>query len=144
DLAGETYHAQFAERMCTTEYVDDFATDGGVMMFVNANRGSDGMTLADVGPAIEGEAAAEDEDAAQKSAAVVREWGPELAPEQVRLVDLLQFLQWPPFERRKRRLAVIVSAWDVVTTPNLTPDQWLAREMPFLRQFLLNNGDSFD
>jgi hypothetical protein len=73
-----------------------------------------------------------------------REWSPELVPEQVRLVDLLQFLQQPPFARRLRRVAVSVSAWDVIPEPKPSPHAWLARELPLLHQFLECNPDSFE
>jgi hypothetical protein len=36
-----------------------------------------------------------------------------------------------------------VSAWDVVLEPKPSPEQWLARERPFLYQFLTNNPKSF-
>jgi hypothetical protein len=136
DLSGESFREQFAVRACTADYVEGFASTGGILLFVNANRPSDGMTLADIGPAIAG--AEESEEPEGK-----KEWTADTVPEQVRLVDLLQFLLRPPFIRRQRRLAVVVSAWDAVLEPKPSPEQWLAREMPFLHQFLANNPESF-
>jgi hypothetical protein len=107
------------------------------MLFVNANRPCDGITLSDIGPAI---APASEPPEREDE----REWTAEAVPEQVRLVELLQFLLRPPFARRKRRLAVIVSAWDTVLDEKPTPAQWLARELPLLDQFLTNNPESFD
>ncbi len=122
--------------MCSADYVDGFSRDGGILLFVSADRRTDGLTLADLGPAIAG---AEERD----EEPVVREWSPPDVPQQVQLVELLQFLQRPPFARRCRRLGVIVSAWDVVLEPKPAPDEWLAREMPLLHQFLMNNPESF-
>lgn len=137
DLSGESFEEQFADRACTADYVSGFAGEGGVLLFVSANRRSDGMTIVDIGPAIEGADEPEQPE-------IPREWTAQDVPQQVRLVDLLQFLLRPPFPQRCRRLAVIVSAWDVVLEPRPTPDQWLAREMPLLHQFLRNNPGSFD
>jgi hypothetical protein len=137
DLSGESFEEQFAARACASDYVEGFRHPGGILLFVNANRPSDGMTLAEIGPAI----AVTDEPAEHE---LEREWTAELVPEQVRLVDLLQFLLRPPFVRRQRRLVVVVSAWDVVLEPKPTPEQWLARELPLLHQFLTNNPESFD
>jgi hypothetical protein len=138
DLSGETFKEQFAARACTSDYVNGFAGPGGILLFVNANRPSDGMTLADIGPAVA------DADEPLESEGE-KEWTADVVPEQVRLVDLLQFLLRPPFLRRQRRLAVVVSAWDAVHARHkLTPDQWLARELPFLHQFLANNVESFE
>lgn len=137
DLSGESFKVQFATRSCTPDYVEGFKGAGGILLFVNANRPSDGMTLADIGPAIaDGEEVHEPE--------VEMEWTADVVPEQVRLVDLLQFLLRPPFLRRRRRLAVVVSAWDAVLAPKPSPEQWLRRELPLLDQFLANNPESFD
>lgn len=136
DLSGESFEDQFASRTCRPEYVEGFTRDGGILLFVNADRPLDGITLLDLQPAIVG-------DVDSQSTAAAREWTPELAPEQVRLVEVLQFLQRPPFIHRQRRLAVCVSAWDVIADPRPSPDEWLAREMPLLGQFLRNNPESF-
>jgi hypothetical protein len=145
DLSGESFTQQFAARRCAPDYVEGFNGSGGILLFVNANRPSDGMTLADIGPAIAdadepAEPKGEDEPAEPKGE---KEWTADFVPEQVRLVDLLQFLLRPPFLRRPRRLAVVISAWDVVLAPKPAPEQWLARELPFLHQFLTNNPENF-
>jgi hypothetical protein len=136
DLSGESFEEQFAARACSSDYVEGYAGAGGVLLFVNANRGSEDITLLDLGPAL-----ANSDEAAEAEGE--KEWTPELVSEQVRLVDLLQFLLRPPFVRRQRRLAVVVSAWDVVLEPKPPPEQWLARERPLLHQFLTNNPESF-
>lgn len=147
DLAGEAFESQFALRTCRSDYVDGYAKDGGILLFVNADRGQDGMTILDLGPALGGH----DEplhslgpESRSEASSAVHEWAPSLVPEQVRLVDLLQFLLRPPFKRRRRRIAVAISAWDVVADIGLAPTDWLAREMPLLHQFLRNNPDSFE
>ena len=60
------------------------------------------------------------------------------------IVELLQFLQRRPFNRRRRRVAVMVSAWDVVPEPRPDPARWLEREFPLLFQFLVTNSNSFE
>lgn len=137
DLSGESFKEQFAARLCTPDYVEGFTRTGGILLFVNANRPSDGLTLMDIGSAITD---AEEQPKPESE----KEWTTDIVPEQVCLVDLLQFLLRPPFIRRQRRLAVIVSAWDTVLAVKPLPEQWLARELPFLHQFLTNNRESFD
>jgi hypothetical protein len=135
DLSGESFEAQFAARICKPEYVSGYDDDGGIMLFINADRGSDGMTVLDLGPEVAGDGAAQQTPA--------EEWSAKCVPEQVRLVDLLQFLLAPPFRRGCRRLAVVISAWDVIPQ-KIKPSDWLAREMPLLDQFLRNNPGSFE
>ncbi len=136
DLSGESFEDQFSSRSCKSEYVDGFNRDGGILLFVNADRPQEGLTLTDIAPII-----ATDQDSTSRP--TEKGWSPDLVPEQVRLVDLLQFLQRPPFLRKQRRLAVGISAWDVVTPVDLSPEEWLSRELPFLYQYLINNSESF-
>jgi len=135
DLAGESFERQVATRKCRKTYIDDFDGNGGVMLFLTADRPQDGATLLDMAPMWEGEESQSDE---------MKEWTPSCIPQQVQLVELLQFLQRPPFRRVCRRLAVIISAWDVIAEPRPSPEVWLNRELPLLHQFLLSNGASFN
>lgn len=139
DLSGESFKEQFRTRSCSPAYVEGYERDGGVLLFVNADRPSDGMSLLDI-PA----------DGASEVAGAVLEaemetpWSADMVPEQVQLVELLQFLISPPFMRRRRRLALVVSAWDTVGGPKPTPDEWLGRELPLLHQFLRSNAAFFE
>lgn len=136
DLSGESFERQVALRTCRLEYLEGFAGDGaGAMLFVTADRPQDGLTVLEVNSMLE---------APNDPPAEVLEWTPKLLPQQVQLVELLQFLQRRPFRRARRRLAVIVSAWDVVSAPRPTPGEWLDRELPLLSQFLASNQESFE
>lgn len=135
DLAGELFNQQVATRKCRKAYVEGFNGDGGAMLFLTANRYQDGITLQDMAEVFEEEVS---------QSALSSDWTPDNIPQQVKLVELLQFLQRPPFQRKKRRLAVIVSAWDVISETSLSPEAWLHREQPLLHQFILSNSDSFD
>ncbi len=137
DLSGESFERQFAARGCRRSYVEGFETDGGILLFVKADRGHQGLTIMDLAPALAGA------DEADRTGAA-RDWSPDLVPEQVQLVELLQFLQRRPFRRARRRVAVVVSAWDVVPAPRPSPVAWLARELPLLYQFLVANPPSFE
>lgn len=136
DLSGESFNIQVASRKCTSEYVDNCNHEGGVILFVNADRVQDGMNIVDLAPLLDGAEEA-------RESKPVTEWAHKLVPQQVRLVELLQFLQRPPFTRRHRRLVVAISAWDVVQQPRPAPETWLERECPLLHQYLIANPDSF-
>jgi len=136
DLSGESFEDQLASRRCSQNYVDLHSRAGGILLFINVDRGQDGMTMHDIGPAIAGDDASLTSDA--------REWSPDVVPEQVKLVELLQCLQRAPFYRRRRRLVVALSAWDVIPQGGPSPTEWLAREMPLLDQFIRANRQSFE
>jgi len=67
-----------------------------------------------------------------------------LVPAQVRIVQILSDLQRAPFEPRRRRIAVMISAWDLTRGSGLGPDEWLSQNMPLVHQFLSTNGQFFD
>lgn len=139
DLSGESFKSQVELRKCRQSYLDACDASGGLLLFVTADRAHDHLSVLDVISMTEGDEASPKEDAEQ-----VAEWSPAFIPEQVRLVELLQFLQRPPFKRRRRRLALIVSAWDAQPNPKLTPEKWVRRELPLLHQFLRTNKESFE
>jgi hypothetical protein len=137
DLSGESFERQLTTRSCPESYVATFTNRGGILLFLTAERAQDGITIVDLAPVLVGAPDSE------RSSSMLREWTAQAVPEAVRLVELLQFLQGPPFERRLRKVAVIVSAWDLVVGSQCQPDEWLARELPLLHQFLAANPDSF-
>lgn len=72
-------------------------------------------------------------------------WNPRKADQQVKVVDILQGIS-NFAEGRKWRLAVIVSAWDVVrsTSKTITPLRWLEKNVAFLAQYLHSNSGRFE
>ena len=69
------------------------------------------------------------------------EWSADLAPTQVRIVDLLQMLMSGDLNIGGRRLAVLISAWDKVEAEELTPEGVLESKLPLLNQYLRSGRD---
>lgn len=69
------------------------------------------------------------------------EWSPDLAPTQVRIVDLLQMLMSGDLDIGSRRLAVLISAWDKVEGEGLVPAKILESKLPLLDQYLRSGRD---
>jgi Double-GTPase 1 len=137
DLSGESFKRQVASRKCRQSYINACDASNGILLFVTADRAQDDLSVRDVASMITGD------DKSSSNDGHIIEWNPDLVPEQVHLVELLQFLQRPPFKRQPRRVAVLVSAWDVLPTPQPTPEEWVQRELPLLHQFLRTNTASF-
>lgn len=164
DLAGETFDTQVETRRCRPELIDRIADDDGVLLFVSANVKAGNLSIVEFNALMPPDDTPSTADAAVESepeiepgtdtvghandttppAAKAPEWEPKLLPPQVRLVQLLSDLLRAPFAPRRRRLAVLVSAWDLVASMGLKPTEWLAAEMPFVDQFLKTNADAFD
>jgi hypothetical protein len=69
------------------------------------------------------------------------EWSADLAPTQVRIVDLLQMLMSGELNIGGRRLALLISAWDKVEGEGQTPAEILESKLPLLSQYLRSGRD---
>lgn len=69
------------------------------------------------------------------------EWSADIAPTQVRIVDLLQMLMSGELDIGERRLALLISAWDQVEGEELTPSEILESKLPLLSQYLSSGRD---
>jgi hypothetical protein len=69
------------------------------------------------------------------------DWSADLAPTQVRIVDLLQMLMSGDLDTGSRRLALLISAWDKVEGEELTPAELLEGKLPLLDQYLRSGRD---
>lgn len=137
DLAGEAFKQQLSDRRMSRRH-DAFVQEAtGVMLFLHPDV-QKGTQLT-VARRLEAELPGTHEESA--GAGVDNTWSPELLPTQAKLVELLQFL----VERtqRKLRVAVVVSAWDLVDKFG-APHEFVARELPLLQQFLEVNGELFE
>jgi hypothetical protein len=128
DLAGESFQQMWETRDCD-DAVAASLRSAGVMLFIHADRiKSPGWIVDDLeqyrllGLPVEPGSPIP--------------WHPRLAPTQVQLVDLLQSLQSAPFDVGPRRVAVILSAWDRASAEGLAPEEYLARHLPLLSQYL--------
>ena len=147
DLAGETFDAQVEARRCRPHFVEDVADDDGILLFVSADAKGDALSIVELNaamPPVPAGAPEADAGAALPPAERPAEWSPRLVPGQVRVVQRVSDLLRAPFEPRRRRLAVMVSAWDLAAGAGVDPDGWLATRMPLVHQFLRSNGSSFD
>lgn len=73
----------------------------------------------------------------------VVDWSADLAPTQVQVVALLQFLMSGALDVGPRRLAVLISAWDQVEGDGMEPEEVLSVKLPLLDQYLRNGRDQW-
>lgn len=142
DLAGEAFKQQLTDRRMSQHHDALIQAATGVLLFLHPDiRKGTQLTVARRLEAALGGLGTNAGDSATAGAMANASWSPDLIPTQVQLVELLQFL----LERvqRKLRLAVVVSAWDLVDHLG-APDDFLSRELPLLQQFLDTNDDLVD
>jgi Double-GTPase 1 len=168
DLAGESFDTQVETRRCRPGFLENVAKGGGVLLFISADSKQDGLSIVELNaqfpdgdgdmivgnveeiePSLENPAGVAEPQYQEAPIAAALpipsrqpEWQPKMVLAQVRIVQLLSDLLRPPFTQLRRRLAVIISAWDLVPE-GFTPDRWLSTQMPLVHQFLKANGDLF-
>jgi len=135
DVAGEAFLQMWGLRECD-KTVAGWLKEAGVLLFIHADKVTvpkwvidEKLLMEDLGIPPEAET--------EK----VVDWSPDVAPTQVQLVDLVQSMQTEPLDVGPRRLAIILSAWDKAAGRGLSPEEYLARRMPLLDQFLKHGLD---
>jgi len=122
DLAGETFDTQVEARRCRSKFVEAVANDDGILFFISADVKGNALSVVEFNAMLPGDGAAESQLMATEAEAVVdegvtpatpTEWEPKLVEAQVRVVQLLSDFMQAPFEPRRRRLAIMLSAWDL-------------------------------
>jgi hypothetical protein len=146
DLSGEAFEQQLVDRKIAVAHNENIQRATGFVLFVHprvkeGTRLTYSRQLSAVldGAAIQSVAAVVAGSKAPPS--TIEPWSFEKMPTQVALVELLQFIL--EGSARRVRIAVVISAWDLVEKASFTgtPQEYLSREMPLLRQFLDANND---
>ena len=138
DLSGEVFRQLAATGHCSRAIQQAMVEVSGVLLFTNADRASDRLLIDDelqVADAI-----GEDEVESTTELGVQEPFDPEKMPEEAQLVEVLQLMNRRPLRPRKRLLAVIVSAWDVVSA-NENPNEWVKKNRPMLWRYATSNPE---
>lgn len=142
DLSGEAFDQQIEHRKMNAAHAAFFREADGVLVFVHPDvkKGTQISDQDQITASIGG--ATDPESLASGNAAVPTPWKVEMLPTQAKLVELLQFLL--DLVDRRLRIAVVVSAWDLVADLGQTPREYVSGRMPLLHQFLGANDDIVD
>lgn len=144
DLRGELFEHPAALGNCARDIFEGLTAASGLLLFTNANRADDTNMISDLGDLLDDEPAAAAVPAAGDDQR--RAFQPDLMPEEAKLVELLQAVNRRPRQRQRRRLSLVISAWDVVVESHATkrPEAWFAEARPMLSQFLRYNADLWE
>jgi hypothetical protein len=142
DLGGEVFEQQIEHRKMHPAQALLFREANGVLLFLHPDvkKGTQISEQDQITASIGG--ATETEGGATSQPAVPVPWKIEMLPTQAKLVELLQF--FGELVHHRLRLAVVVSAWDLVAECGQTPRQYVSGRLPLLRQFLDANDDTID
>jgi GTPase SAR1 family protein len=134
DLSGESFRLQWAKRKAPKTYVEFARSCDGAFLFVHPND----VARTHVIKPLAVEQAEEEENCSTIAAST--NWTPTQSSTQVQLVDIIQLLLRMRESETKMRVAVIISAWDLVRA-KIPPIVWLEGRLPLLSQFIRANPD---
>jgi hypothetical protein len=142
DLSGEAFEQQLVERKIVVTHHENLRQATGLVLFIHP-RVKEGTQLTysrQLNSILDGAPPATKAPGSSTVPGAIVPWSIEKLPTQVALVELLQFALESITKRV--RIAVVISAWDLVEKTFVgAPHEYLAREMPLLRQFLESNDD---
>ncbi len=141
DLAGESIQQGLIDRQWAGSFADFVRRSTGVLLFVHPGKVVESWPITDAID-VAGEETRSRLGAGATGESPASEWHPGGIPTQVKLVDLLQLL-CDHIDKERFRLAVVVSAWDLVGEEAL-PSEWLTRALPLLDQFLISARSRLD
>ena len=145
DMSGETFREQFESRQWTSDFEETYAGAELVLLFVHTERMEEPATLSDLQHARTGLDDAVSGGSSKAHTEKVKEWQIKNCRTQVQIVDLLQFLAQARPLAKPRRLALIVSAWDLLQrTPSVSPRVWLEMTMGLLGQYIKANPTQYE
>jgi len=132
------YRQQWSKRQLTIGYNDFLKTSQGALFFIGPDvvKAHRIDMLDELSGPVPG-AAEGDKATAPKS------WDIEKAPTQVQLIELLQAIATREYISPGFKLAIVVSAYDLHGATYPEPEDFVAKELPMLDQFLRSNADLF-
>lgn len=136
DLSGEAFRQPASTGICRKTLFDAIVASDAVMLFTNSNRAIDDLMIHELNE-LYGE---EDEPHSMPD----EPFNPDKMPEEALLVELLQVFNRKPLTPKRRRMAVIVSAWDVGEREGMTPAEWFNEKRPMLADYLSFSGHLWD
>jgi hypothetical protein len=161
DLRGEAFEQPACISQCRTELLAALSNSDGLLLFTNADRQDDMMLIDDISDMFDGiDPGGEEPTAALSDEAKVegqangseqqdtgehQGFDPSDMPEEVKVVEFLQVANRRPLQEKKRKIGVLVSAWDVVPVAESDePEKWFRSNRPMLAQFLDANSNLWE
>ncbi len=145
DFSGETFKSHFDTREWTEEYDKLLNKTNGFILFVDPQDANNTPHL--ITDADEAALLFEEPTEISNESIEFKQYSAEHTCNQVKLVEELQFIKHHKPAMVPLKIAVVISAWDVVEKSSedvkVLPLEWLEKSMPLLYQYLVCNSTDF-
>lgn len=144
DLSGESFKLQWKDRQLSRLYDQLLREAAGGVLFIHPKNIIKPHRIDTVDDllelAVDPKGVAPD---SERKKVEPRNWDADKAPTQVQLVELLQAISSRDYFRSQFRIAVVVSAFDLLSGFHVTAEEFVRTELPFLKQYIDANSQSF-
>jgi len=158
DVAGEDFKSLWSERHCTRDLAKSLQAREGLLLFINIdtlNKPRDATVAAKVHTRIGVAATKAVQDSIEVDADRIPDenntamgsrpsFVADDAADDTKLVDLLHTLARGALRSPNRRIAIILSAWDLLADDGRTPDVVLRDELPLLNGYLHKSDNGWE
>jgi len=142
DIAGESFDGHWTDRRWEKEFDDLVQEVGGALLFVHPRTIVDPHRIETADSILE-ELQIEEPVTEEPVKNTIKPFDSKEVPTQVKLVELLQFIETRKKNMMSFNISIIVSAWDLVEDQEKCPERWLANRLPLLSQYLKSNDETF-
>lgn len=145
DHSGETFDQLWETRSCTADVAEHLQQRSGVLLFIRSQGLKEPVPLSEILELERAmkEALPDGTDPLEEQTISETKWKAEDSPDQVKVVDLLQSLSNDFRMQRRDRLAIVVSAWDLVAEYE-SAEHFIRERMPLLAQYLISSTANFE
>lgn len=137
DPSGERFQQIAGNGVIDASFFEKLVESDGILLFVDVQKQFEDLTISQM----QGQFGPPVADNQEPNRTVV--WDPTRMPEQAQLLVILNAMNRFPLAAKKRRIAVVLSAWDSVGE-GIDPSAWLMEHRPMLARYLENNPDLFE
>jgi hypothetical protein len=135
DMSGEAFRHLWEDRQWENHYDEVARASTGALLFIHPDRVHHPARIAELAVPTEAVSVGDEDSDSTRS-----DWHPSQAGTAVKLVEFLQLFTEQTDSYHVNRVAIIVSAWDTVEEI-ISPDEWIAKRLPLLDQYLKSNDD---
>ncbi|MDQ3816395.1 MAG: hypothetical protein M3362_01740 [Acidobacteriota bacterium] len=166
DLSGESFDAQWEKRVMSKAYLNHLKEATGLLVFVHSQKFNPGdlidtkvegldailSAILPKDPTTTNESSLPALNSSDKTETMSEEtppkkaipFDPEKVPTQTKVVDIIYQSLKLTDNNQIKKVAFIISAWDLVNDEFDSPADWLTKQMPLVAQFLNSNSGRFN
>lgn len=144
DFSGEVFRDHFDTREWSKEHDELLNEVDGILLFINPSEERNRPQFI----TLENEILRYFGEEPEVKPTQQEEFNLNFVPHQVKLVEILQFMEFYKPKKKPMKVSIVISAWDLVMenyeSKSSSPVKWTATHLPLLFQYIVSNENIFN